>query len=53
MNRYVQNIDNFLENCNALFKIGKCIGFYTIKGKIKVKINEHQTKITSQNRDLI
>ena len=39
--------------CNALFKRGECIGFYTINGKIKVKINENQTKIIGHNVDLI
>ena len=39
--------------CNALFKRGECIGFYTINGKIKVKINEDQTKIIDHNEDLI
>ena len=34
-----------LGKCNTLFKRGECIGFYTINGKIKVKINEDQTKI--------
>ena len=39
--------------CNALFKKGKCAGFYTINGKIKVKINEDETKIISHNVDLV
>ena len=42
-----------LGKCNALFKRGECIGFYTINGKIKVKINEDQTKIIGHNEDLI
>ena len=42
-----------LGKCNALFKKGKCVGFYTINGKIKVKINEDETKIISHNVDLV
>ena len=36
-----------------MFKKGKCVGFYTINGKIKVKINEDETKIISHNVDLV
>ena len=36
-----------------LFKRGECIGFYTLNGKIKVKINEDQTKIINRDVDLI
>ena len=42
-----------LGKCGALFKRGECIGFYTINGKIKVKINDDQTKIIGQNVDLV
>ena len=42
-----------LGKCSALFKRGKCIGFYILNGKIKVKINEDQTKIIGHNVDLI
>ena len=42
-----------LRKCNALLKRGECIGFYTINGKIKVKINEDQKKIIGHNVDLI
>ena len=35
-----------------LFKRGECIRFYTISGKIKVKINEDQPKIIGHNIDL-
>ena len=42
-----------LGKCNALFKKGKCVGFYIINVKIKVKINEDETKIISHNTDLV
>ena len=42
-----------LGTCNALFKRGECIGFYTINGKVKVKINDDQTKIIGHNVDLV
>ena len=42
-----------LGKCNLLFKRGECIGFYTLNGKIKVKINEDQTKIINRDVDLI
>ena len=42
-----------LGKCNALFKRGACSGFYTINGKIKVKINEEEAKIIGHNEDLI
>ena len=35
-----------------LFKRGECVRFYTINGKIKVKINEDQPKIIGHNIDL-
>ena len=41
-----------LGTCNALFKRGECIGFYTINGKVKVKINDDQTKIIDHDVDL-
>ena len=41
-----------LGKCGALFKRGECIGFYTNNGKIKVKINDDQTKIIVHNVDL-
>ena len=42
-----------LGKCNALFKRGECIGFCTINGKIRVKINDDQTKIIGHNVDLV
>ena len=44
---------SILEKCNAWFKRGECIEFYTINCKIKVKIYEDQMKMIGHNIDLI
>ena len=42
-----------LGRSNVLFKRGECIGSRTINNKIKVKINEDQTKRIGHNIDLV
>ena len=47
------NYRQLLGKFNALCKTGECIEFYTINGKIKVKINGDQTKTIGHNVDLV
>ena len=54
MNRYVQNIDNFLESVTCCLKEENALdSILAINGKIKIKINEDQTEIIGHNIDLV